>query len=249
MRILLAEDDRQLRGSLARGLGEASYAVDEVDDGNDALDRAMRTDYDAVILDVLMPGIDGITVCRSMRSAGRSMPVLILTALDAVEERIAGLDAGADDYLTKPFDYGELLARIRALTRRKGEVLPSTLTVGDLSLDTQRRIARRGGRQIALTTKEFAFLEYFARNSGRLVTRAELAEHVWPEGHGQFSNLIDVYAARVRRKIDEGAHVSLLYTQRGVGYVLAPAEQEHARTEPKPAQRAQAIASRRRGRR
>lgn len=247
MRILLAEDDRQLRSSLARGLREASYAVDEAEDGNEALDRAMRTDYDAIILDVMLPGNDGIAVCRLLRSAGRNMPVLILTARDAVEERIAGLDAGADDYLTKPFDYGELLARIRALTRRKGEVLPSTLTVWDLSVDTQRRIATRGGRQIPLTVKEYSFLEYFVRNSGRLITRAELAEHVWPEGHGQFSNLIDVYAARVRRKIDEGARVSLLYTQRGVGYVFAPAEQERERYQPKPAQ--QAAASRRRSRR
>jgi two-component system copper resistance phosphate regulon response regulator CusR len=250
VRILLAEDDRQLQRSLARGLREAAYAVDEVEDCSEALDRALRIDYDAVILDVLMPGGDGISVCRDLRRAGRSMPVLILTARDTVEERIAGLDAGADDYVTKPFDYGELLARLRALTRRKGEVLPSTLVVGDLSVDTLRRTAERRGRAIPLTAKEYAFLEYLMRNSGRLITRAELASHVWAEGHAQFSNLLDVYAARVRRKIDDGERVPLLSTQRGVGFVLAVPDKEVKRIAPKrPQPSVKAVSPARRGRR
>jgi two-component system copper resistance phosphate regulon response regulator CusR len=224
VRILLAEDDRQLRRALARGLREASYAVDEVGDCTEALARAKQVDYDAVILDVLMPGGDGISVCRVLRQSGRNMPVLILTARDAVDDRIAGLDAGADDYLTKPFDFGELLARLRALTRRRGEVLPSTIMVGELALDTLRRTAQRAGRDIELTAKEYAFLEYLVRNSDRLVTRAEIAAHVWAEGHAQFSNVIDVYAARLRRKIDEGEQYSLLNTQRGVGFILAVPE-------------------------
>lgn len=239
VRILLAEDDRQLRFALARGLREASYAVDEVGDCAEALAHGMRIDYDAAILDVLMPGGDGISVCRALRRAGRSMPVLILTARDAIEDRISGLDAGADDYLTKPFDYGELLARLRALTRRKGEVLAATLVVGNLSLDTLRRTAKRGSREIELTAKEYAFLEYLMRNSGRLVTRAELAAHVWAEGHGQFSNLIDVYAGRVRRKIDERGRVPLLSTHRGAGYEMTAPENAKERATAKHSQRAQ----------
>jgi len=221
MRILLAEDDRSLRRAIARGLREATYAVDEVGDCDSALARAQAADYDVVVLDILMPGGDGVRVCEGLRRAGSSVPVLFLTARDSVEDKIAGLDAGADDYLTKPFEFGELLARLRALTRRRGEVLPASLSVSDLSVDTARRNARRGGREIALTGKEFALLEHLVRNAGRVVSRTELAAHLWDDDHLPFSNLIDVYVSRLRRKIDDSEGAPLITTQRGLGYMLA----------------------------
>src|SRR5438067_12932106 len=177
MRILFAEDDRQLRASIVRGLREASYVVDQAGTGPQALTQAAANEYAAIILDVLLPGKSGLEVCRAIRAKPNATPILMLTALDGVEQRIAGLDAGADDYLTKPFDFGELLARLRALTRRRGDVLGPTLVVGDLTVDPQRRSVRRGTREISLTAKEFAFLAHLARNAGRIVTRAELILH------------------------------------------------------------------------
>ncbi len=220
MRILIVEDDRQLRQSLARGLREESYLVDQAADGEEALALAAAHAYDAVVLDVLLPHADGLEVCRALRAREAQVPILMLTALDAVEHRIAGLDAGADDYLTKPFDFGELLARLRALLRRRGEVLADDLVVGDLVVDTRRRTARRGDRAIPLTAKEFAFLHHLARNAGRVVSRAELMTHVWDDSKGSYTNVIDVYASRLRRKIDEGERVALFSTQRGAGYML-----------------------------
>ncbi|MDQ8153640.1 MAG: response regulator transcription factor [Gemmatimonadota bacterium] len=220
MRLLFAEDDRQLRQSVVRGLREDSYAVDQAEDGRQALDLASAHEYDAIVLDILMPGIDGIEVCRTLRAQGNTTPILMLTALDAVEQRIAGLDAGADDYLTKPFDFGELQARLRALTRRRGEVLAADLVVGDLVVDTRRHAARRGTREISLTAKEFAFLLHLARNAGRVVSKAELMAHVWDDSRESYSNIIDVYASRVRRKVDEGETTALLSTHRGAGYML-----------------------------
>jgi two-component system copper resistance phosphate regulon response regulator CusR len=235
VRLLLVEDDKQLRESIARGLREASYAVDEAADGTEALDKAGTTTYDAIVLDILLPSASGIDVCRTLRQHGNSVPILMLTALDALQDKIAGLDAGADDYLTKPFEFGELLARIRALLRRRGEVLQSEIVVGDLVIDTLRHAARRGARDIPLTSKEYTFLDYLARNAGRIVTRSELSEHVWDDTHNPFSNLIDVYASRLRRKIDGGEHVSLFSTHRGAGYMLAapePAPQSAASRQP-----------------
>ncbi|MEO7085400.1 MAG: response regulator transcription factor [Gemmatimonadaceae bacterium] len=220
MRILLAEDDRQLRASIMRGLREASYAVDQAVNGASALSMANANDYDAVILDVLLPGKSGIIVCREIREKGNQVPLIMLTALDGVGDRIAGLDAGADDYLTKPFDFGELLARLRALTRRRGDVTPPQLEVGDLTIDTLRHTVRRGGREIELTAKEYAFLLHLARNAGRVVNRAELMAHVWDESHNAYSNIIDVYASRLRRKIDDGSADKLFVTLRGSGFVL-----------------------------
>jgi two-component system copper resistance phosphate regulon response regulator CusR len=220
MRILLVEDDRQLRTSIARGLREASYAVDQAATGPQALTLATANEYDAVILDLLLPGKSGLAVCRTIRGRGSAVPILMLTALDAVEQRIAGLDAGADDYLTKPFDFGELLARLRALTRRRGEVLAAEIVVGDLVIDTSRHVVRRGEREITLTAKEFAFLLHLARNAGRVVSRAELMAHVWEDTENEYSNIIDVYASRLRRKIDEGEDVALFVTLRGTGFVL-----------------------------
>jgi two-component system copper resistance phosphate regulon response regulator CusR len=233
MRILLVEDDLHLRASISRGLREATYQVDVVGDGVDAVERAMAPGaaYDAVILDVLLPGQDGVAVCRSLRQAGSPVPVLMLTALDAVEHRITGLDAWADDYLVKPFDFGELLARLRALTRRRDTIAPE-LMVGDLTIDTRRRGVRRGERDIAVTAKEYAFLLYLARNAGRVVSRAELMSHVWDDSRQTYSNIIDVYASRLRRKIDEGEDIALFSTLRGAGYMLAAPDEQPATPDP-----------------
>jgi DNA-binding response OmpR family regulator len=220
MRIMFAEDDRQLRASIVRGLREASYAVDEATTGPQALALAVANQYDAIILDVLLPGKNGKLVCRAIRERGNRVPILMLTALDGVEQRIAGLDAGADDYLTKPFDFGELLARLRALTRRRGEVMSSELVIGDLVIDTLRHAVRRNRRDIMLTAKEYAFLLHLARNAGRVVSRDELMVHVWDDTRNTYSNIIDVYASRLRRKIDDGERTALLTTLRGSGFVL-----------------------------
>jgi len=220
VRVLFAEDEAQLRESVARGLREASYVVDLAANGPEALALGLAHNYDVVILDILMAGASGLEVCRAMRAAELPVPILMLTALDSVEQRITGLDAGADDYLTKPFDFGELLARLRALTRRRGELLSPELVVGELVIDTTRHLVRRGGREIALTTKEFTFLHHLARHAGRVVSRAELMEHVWEDKSNAYSNIIDVYASRLRRKLGEGDEVPLVVTLRGTGFML-----------------------------
>lgn len=225
MHLLIVEDDRQLRSSLTRGLREAGYTVEGVGTGTQAIASASQTAYDGIILDLLLPGADGTTVCRAIRESGNRVPILMLTALDAVDQRISGLDAGADDYLTKPFDFGELLARVRALTRRHGD--PGTggeVNVADLKINTKSHSVRRGKREIPLTAKEYAFLLHLARNAGRVVSRAELMSHVWDDPRHQYSNIIDVYASRIRRKIDEGERQPLFTTLRGTGYMLAAPE-------------------------
>ena len=219
MRILLAEDDRQLRASITRGLREASCTVDAAATGSQALALSAAKPFDAIILDVLLPGASGIAVCHAIRERGDQVPILMLTALDSVEQRIAGLDAGADDYLTKPFDFGELLARMRALTRRHGHT-SATLVIGDLTIDTQRHVVRRGDRDIPLTATEFAFLLYLARHAGSVVSRADLMAHVWEDTGSNYSNIIDVYASRLRRKIDDGEATPLFTTLRGTGFLL-----------------------------
>jgi two-component system copper resistance phosphate regulon response regulator CusR len=220
MRILLAEDDRHLLTSIARGLREASYDVDLATAGPEALALAQANRYDVIVLDVLLPGMSGLQLCQAIRERGDRVPILMLTALDAVEHRIAGLDAGADDYLTKPFDFGELLARLRAITRRRSDRTPSRLVIGDLVIDHERHTVHRGTRAITLTAREFALLVYLAGNAGRVVSRAELMEQVWDDNPDRYSNIIDVYASRLRRKIDDGESVSLFATVRGVGFVL-----------------------------
>ena len=234
MRILFAEDDRHLRNSVARGLREASYVVDVAANGTQALAMATEARYDAIILDILMPGMDGIAVCKAIRESGSGVPILMLTALDAVEHRIRGLDAGADDYVPKPFDFGELLARLRALTRRH-EAPDVKLRVGDLVIDVARRRARRGKRDIALTERELAFLVYLMRRQGEVVSRAELLEHVWEDERASYSNIIDVYASRLRRKIDDGEQVTLFRTLRGAGYMLEAPESGAAKSAGRPA--------------
>ena len=230
MRLLLAEDDRQLRLSIARGLREALYAVDQAATGPQALALTTEHSYDALILDVLLPGMSGIAVCQSVRTRGDQVPILMLTALDGVDKRIAGLDAGADDYLTKPFDFGELLARLRSLTRRRGEVLPSQLVIGDLVIDTLRRSAHRNRRELTLTAKEFTLLLHLARNAGRVVSRDEIMAHVWNDSGSGSSNVLDVYASRLRRKLDEGEKFPLFKTFRGAGLLIDDRAAELPRT-------------------
>jgi heavy metal response regulator len=224
MRVLLVEDDSRIARFVAKGLREQAYAVDVAANGEDALYQADINTYDLVILDVMIPGRDGFQVCRELRKSGKRMPILMLTARDAVEDRIAGLDHGADDYLTKPFEFRELLARLRALLRRSGELRPNRIEVEDLALDTAAQTAARGGRQIPLTTKEYALLEYLARNAGRVVGREEISEHVWDETFDPFTNTIEVYVNRLRRKIDEPSAKPLIHTRRGAGYMLGAAE-------------------------
>lgn len=225
MRILLVEDEPTAARMLAKGLREQGYAVDHSLDGEQALYQNSINNYDLVILDVMLPRRDGFEVCREIRTAGSAVPVLILTARDAVDDRVVGLDSGADDYLTKPFDFRELLARARALLRRVETLHPETLKVADLEIETQSRRVKRAGQAIQLTLKEYALLEYFARNVDRVLGRAEIAEHVWDQNFDLFSNLIEVYIQRLRRKIDDGHRLKLFRTRRGEGYVLTPVEE------------------------
>lgn len=220
MRILVVEDDHPLRSSIVRGLREASFLVEEAGTGTQGLAMALAGTYDAIVLDILLPGMDGVALCEELRSREDWTPILILTALDAVEQRITGLNAGADDYLGKPFDFGELLARLRALTRRRGGEKPPEIQVGDLHIDTRRRLVRRGTRTIDLTAREFDFLVFLAEQAGRVVSRSELLEEVWDDPGHAHSNVIDVYASRLRRKVDGGESISLISTQRGVGYMI-----------------------------
>jgi two-component system copper resistance phosphate regulon response regulator CusR len=206
---------------LARSLREQGYAVDVSHDGTDAVFQASVNEYDGLILDVTLPKQSGLEVSRALRAKGRAMPILMLTARDAVTDRVTGLDAGADDYLVKPFELDELYARLRALLRRMPALLPTTLTVDDLVIDTRGQDVARGDRRIPLTTKEYVMLEYLARNAGRVIGRAELCEHVWDANHDPFSNAIEVYINRLRKKVDDGEATPLIHTRRGAGYLLS----------------------------
>ncbi|HEV3056782.1 MAG TPA: response regulator transcription factor [Vicinamibacterales bacterium] len=221
MRVLLVEDEPNAAHLLAKGLREQAYAVDLATDGEAAVFQIGTTDYDAVILDVMLPVQDGFAVCRSIRESGCAVPILMVTARDAVEARIEGLDCGADDYMVKPFDFGELLARLRALIRRgRHPILPDRLTVGPLTLDTRSRQVRIRARDVVLTAKEYALLEYLARRAGDVVSRADIAEHVWDDNYDPLSNVVDVYVQRLRRKLDVIGEESLIRTRRGEGYQL-----------------------------
>ena len=220
MRLLMVEDDVRLADMLARSLREQGYAVDVATDGEAALYQAAVNEYDAVVLDVGLPKRSGIEVAQRIRARGARVPILMLTARDAVRDRVAGLDAGADDYLTKPFELEELHARLRALLRRMPALLPSTICIDDLAIDTRAHTVTRGGTPIALTSKEYAMLEYLARNAGRVIGRAELTEHVWDEHHDPISTAIEVYITRLRKKIDIGDGERLIHTHRGAGYRL-----------------------------
>jgi DNA-binding response OmpR family regulator len=221
MRILLVEDEPSAARFIAKALREASHAVDIAADGVAAAERCEENDYDAVILDVMLPGKDGLTLCRELRASGSNVAILMLTARDAVEARVEGLDAGADDYLTKPFDFRELLARVRALTRRDRRPLsPERIEVRHIEIDVAGQRVWAHGREVSLTGREYALLEYLARRAGEVVSRADIAEHVWDEHYDAFSNIVDVYVQRLRRKIDGGDQVSLIRTRRGQGYQL-----------------------------
>ncbi|MBS1874622.1 MAG: response regulator transcription factor [Acidobacteria bacterium] len=220
MRILLVEDEVRVAHFIAKGLGENAYAVDVTAHGDEALYWAGANQYDFIILDVMIPGRDGFAVCRELRRRGIRAPVLMLTARDAVEDRVTGLDCGADDYLIKPFDFKELLARLRALARRAEVLRPAALRVADLELDTASHRATRGGRAITLTAKEYALLEFLMLNENRVVDRDRIARHVWDESFDPLSNTIDVHIRRLRGKIDAGAAEPLIHTRRGEGYVL-----------------------------
>jgi two-component system copper resistance phosphate regulon response regulator CusR len=221
MRLLLVEDEPRVAHFIAKGLRERGYAVDTAQDGEDALYKAGINEYDLILLDVMLPLKNGFDVCKALRASGANLPVLMLTARDAVEDRVKGLDSGADDYLSKPFDFTELLARVRALLRRARELRPDILRVADLILDTANHTVTRNGNRINLTAKEYALLEFFMLREGKIVSRAEIAEHVWDENFDAFSNVIDVYVRRLRKKIDENFERPLIHTRRSEGYILS----------------------------
>ena len=220
MRALVAEDHLKMASLLRRGLTEEGYAVDVVANGRDAVIRGTATEYDVIVLDVMLPELDGFEVCRRLRDSGAWSPVLMLTARDAVEDRVAGLDAGADDYLAKPFSFAELLARLRALGRRGPVERPSVVEVGPLRLDPRTRQVWRDDAEISLSTKEFALLETFMRRPGRVLDRFELLEHVWDFDYENRSNVVDVYVRYLREKVDRPFGLKSIETVRGAGYRL-----------------------------
>jgi two-component system copper resistance phosphate regulon response regulator CusR len=220
MRILLVEDEPRMANVIAKGLRENSYAVDLAEDGDAALYQASINDYDLIVLDVLLPRRDGFEVCRALRACGNATPILILTARATVDDRVTGFDAGADDYLTKPFSFREFLARVRALLRRDPQLHPDVFQLDDLIVDSASHRVSRAAREIELTAKEYALLEFLARRAGQLVSRTEIAAHVWDDSFDPFSNTIEVYMNRLRKKIDDAHPVKLLHTRRGEGYIL-----------------------------
>jgi DNA-binding response OmpR family regulator len=221
MRVLVVDDDRKLAGMVRRELEDQGYAVDVAHDGEEGLSFAELGPYDLIVLDVVMPGLDGLTVCRRLRERKVNTPVLMLTARNGVDDRVGGLDSGADDYLVKPFNFRELGARVRAMLRRSGPSKDPVLRVGDVEVDTVGQEVRRGGRVVELTGKEFAILEYFVRNPNRVLTRPQIAEHAWNYDFAAESNVIDVYIKNLRRKLDDRGGQRLFRTVRGVGYKLA----------------------------
>ena len=221
MRILLVEDESRVAGFIAKGLREQAYAVDISSDGEQALYQAAVNQYDIVILDVMLPVKDGHTVCRELRASGFRTPILMLTARGAVDDRVEGLDSGADDYLAKPFDFNELLARLRALLRRSAGLRPQVARVADLTLNTASHAVTRAGKPVNLTAKEYALIEFLVLNQGRVVGREQIGQHVWDENFDPFSNVIDVYIKRLRSKLDTGVGRRLIHTRRGEGYILS----------------------------
>ena len=229
MRILIVEDERKISAYIKRALEEQGYAIDAAYTGREALEWAQAAQYDLIILDILLPEMDGLSVCRELRLRGNRSPVLMLTARDTVDDRVTGLDAGADDYLVKPFALKELLARIRALTRRTLDIPKSpVLQIADLTLDTLSRRVKRGNKIIELTAKEYAVLECLMREPDRVLTRTQIAEHVWNYDVFNHSNVVDVYIKNLRRKIDDSAEPRLIHTVRGAGYRITPEDQDEA---------------------
>ena len=220
MRLLLVEDDQALQEILAKRLVQEGYAVDACGDGNEGLDFALAAPYDGIILDIMLPGIDGLTLLKHLRARHVASSVLLLTARDAVDDRVQGLDCGADDYLTKPFAYAELSARLRAMLRRNAPSRSPVLQVGLLEMDTVARTVHRAGKTISLTAKEYALLEYMMRNAGQVLTPGQIYDHVWACPSGLDSNLVPVYVGYLRAKIDRGEATTYIQTLRGFGYVL-----------------------------
>jgi len=220
LRLLVIEDEKSLLKIIAKRLKEEGYSVDAVTNGRDGENYIYSTDYDCIILDIMIPIVNGLTLLRKIRAKKISTPVLLLTARDSIEDRVVGLDTGADDYLIKPFSFDELLARVRALLRRQKEKRDIVLSVGDLKLDTVTREVKRGDRQIELTSKEYSILEYFLKNKNRVLTKSQIAEHVWNYDFEYNSNIVEVYIRYLRRKIDEDFKNKLIHTIRGGGYVL-----------------------------
>jgi DNA-binding response OmpR family regulator len=221
MQILIVEDEAKIRHFLRRGLLEESYAVDTAEDGEEALYKLDINVYDLVLLDIMLPKVDGIAVCKTLREKSSSLPILLLTAKDGVTDKVLGLDAGADDYLTKPFSFDELTARIRALFRRGKKADATLLTIGDLSLDPATKTVKRGEQTIVLTTREYALLEYFLRNPNILLTKTQILEHVWDYNYEGLSNIVETYVKYLRKKIKTTLHApELIHTMRGSGYIL-----------------------------
>ena len=224
MRILVVEDDLALQRIIAKRLREIGYIVETCSTGTDGLDYARSADFDAIVLDIMLPGVDGLSILRTLRAQSRQVGILLLTARDSIEDRVTGLDAGADDYLVKPFAFEELLARLRTLLRRSNTVTPAVLQVDDLALNTATHEVIRAGRPIQLTSKEYTLLEYMMYNAGNVLTRTQILDHVWGTEYGVESNVVDVYIRYLRNKIDKDAAVKLLQTVRGYGYALKPEE-------------------------
>jgi len=222
VRILVVEDEVKMARAIRRGLEGEGYSAEVAGDGEDALHRAIESDYDAVLLDVMLPGMDGFALCQQLRRRGRWVPVLMLTARDAVEDRIRGLDVGADDYLVKPFAFGELLARLRALIRRGAKERPTVLEVKDVALDPAAHTVSRAGYPVALSAREFALLEFLMRHPDEVLTRSRILEHVWDYNYEGFSNVVDVYVGYLRRKLELPHGRPFIRTVRGVGYAVGP---------------------------
>jgi heavy metal response regulator len=220
MRILVIEDEKKVADFIKRGLKEEGYAVDVASDGEDGYFQATEISYDLILLDLMLPKLDGLSLCRKLRQNDIQTPLIMLTAKDSIKDKVTGLDSGADDYIAKPFSFEELLARIRALMRKGKSQQPTQLQVADLVLDLVSHKAWRGQEEIILTVKEYALLEYFMRNAGTVITRTMISEHVWDINFDTFTNVIDVYVNYLRNKIDKGQKIKLLHTVRGRGYIL-----------------------------